>query len=76
MQSKFMNYEQLKGSGGNKGEKAGAGGLNLAASRRASVLPNPLGFGNSRPKRQGLGLNNNVQDLLAVTGFKPDAAVL
>ena len=42
----------------------------IAAQRRASVLPNPLGFSNTRQKRQGLNLSSNktVQEILGKAG--------
>lgn len=71
MQSKFMNYEKLKGESPQVQPQA-----SMAAQRRASVLPNPLGFSSGRPKRQGLGLSNNVHEMLGAAGIKADSSLI
>ena len=47
-----------------------------AQQRRSSVLANPLGFSSGRPKRQGLGLSNNVEQILGAAGMKADPQVI
>ena len=72
MQSKFMNYEKLKG------QEMAVQPANpiVAANRRSSVLPNPLGIMGRTGKRQGLGLSNNVHEMLGAAGIKADASFI
>ena len=44
----------------------------MAQRRASNALSNPLGLSSGRPKRQGLGLSNNMQ-MLSAAGIGPKA---
>lgn len=48
----------------------------MSLNRRSGVLPNPLSGFSGRPKRQGLNLGNNVQEILGAAGLTNDPAVI
>lgn len=70
LQSKFFDLGKI-----NSADDSGKAAANK--NRRSSILPNPLAFSSGRPaKRQGLGLSNNIHEMLNVAGMKPDPSIL
>lgn len=72
MQSKFMDMGRMNTQ---ELEKSKSGLVQNTATRRQSVLSNPLGFSSGRPKRQGLGLSNNVQEILGAADINDPSII-